>query len=139
MKITLEKADDNFLFELENSEGHKIYLNDNGKEKSQAISPMEALLMALVGCGSMDIAAILKKQQQKITSFKATVEGERIPMKAAHPFQKIEITYSFEGIIDPQKAKRAVKLSYEKYCSVAMSLNPEIKLCFGIKINGEQI
>lgn len=137
MKISLERINDSYLFELKNQNGHKVLLNNISEENPQGVSPMESLLMALAGCSSIDMVSILKKQRQEITHFSATVEGERKPLKEAKPFRKIQVSFKLEGQIDPQKAKRAAALSFEKYCSVSMSLDPQIKISWEVLINGE--
>jgi putative redox protein len=138
MKISLERINEHYLFELKNQNGHSIRLDNTGDGNAQAVSPMESLLMALAGCSSIDMVSILKKQHQEISRFTASVEGEREQVESAKPFRKIHIVFHLEGTIDPQKAERAAALSFEKYCSVSMSLDPQIKISWEIIVNGQK-
>lgn len=136
MKIILNRINDNFLFELKNERGHIVTL-DNRSEfggDDKGASPMELVLMGLAGCSSIDMISILKKQRQKITAFKAEVEGERIQIGEAKPFKNIYIVFYLEGEIDPAKATTAAKLSFEKYCSVAKTLEPTARIHYKVEI-----
>ena len=66
MKITLNRINDNFLFECANENGQKILLNNIGEDKNNGVSPMEALLMSVAGCSGIDVVSILKKHNGKI-------------------------------------------------------------------------
>lgn len=134
MKIQLERINQDYLFELTNQNGHKVLLDNTGGENPQGVSPMENLLMSLVGCAAIDVVSILRKQRQEITAFNAEVKAERKEMKEAKPFSKIHIVFSLEGNIDVKKAERAAALSFDKYCSVSMSLNPEIELSWEVEV-----
>ena len=121
MKITLDRVNENFHFQLKNERGHIVNVdarpdfggNDMGP------SPMELVLMGVAGCSGIDMISILKKQRQEITSFKAEVEGERVQVGEAKPFKDIHVVFSLEGNIKEDKAAKAAQLSFEKYCSVS--------------------
>jgi putative redox protein len=96
---------------------------------------MELLLMGVAGCSSIDIITILKKQRQEITSFKAEVEGIRVPIEDAKPFKEITVIFFLEGKIDADKAMRAAELSFDKYCSVSKTLEPTATIHFKVVLN----
>jgi putative redox protein len=50
------------------------------------------------------------------------------------PFTAIHIAYILTGTIKEKKAKQAVELAVEKYCSVAASLDPSIKISHSFEI-----
>lgn len=135
MKVTLNRIDENYLFELTNSQGNKILLDNTSLNDAKGVSPMESLLMAIVSCSGIDIVHILKKQRQEIVDFKAEVVAERHEVEEAKPFKKIEIIYTITGNVDLEKAKKAADLSFYKYCSVSMSLNPNIELIWEVIVN----
>jgi putative redox protein len=55
-------------------------------------------------------------------------------------FHTIEITIYLEGEdISPEKATRAAKLSYEKYCSVSKMIDRVADIRFNIILNGKAI
>ncbi|MDO4763223.1 MAG: OsmC family protein [Flavobacteriaceae bacterium] len=139
MKITLNRLDDNFLFECKNENGQKILLNNIREEKNNGVSPMEAVLMSLAGCSGIDLVHILKKQRQNITHFSSEVEGERVEVGDAKPFKSILVKFFVEGEIEEEKAKRAVKLSFEKYCSVSKMLESSVEIKYEISVNGKKL
>ena len=138
MKITLNRINDDYLFECKNAVGNTILLNNNSQsESSEGVSPMETILMAVAGCSGIDMVSILKKQRQEITKFSAEVEGERIEVDEAKPFKSIKVKFFLEGEIDPKKAKKAGELSFEKYCSVSKTLEPNVEISYEVSVNGE--
>jgi len=44
-----------------------------------------------------------------------------------------------DGDIPPEKAKRAVSLSFDKYCSVAKTLEYSATIKYAIVLNGEKL
>lgn len=139
MKITLNRINDDYLFECKNAAGNSILLDNTSQEGAKGISPMESVLMAVAGCSGIDIVSILKKQRQTITGFSAEVDGERIQVDDAKPFKKITVNFFIEGKVDPAKAVRAAQLSSEKYCSVSKTLEPNVEVVYAVAVNGEKV
>ena len=140
MKITLNRINDDYLFECTNSLGNKILLNNtSASESKEGVSPMETVLMAVAGCSGIDMVSILKKQRQEITKFSAEVEGERVQVDEAKPFKTITVKFFVDGNIDPKKAERAAALSFEKYCSVSKTLEPNVTVNYEVFVNGEKV
>ena len=139
MNIKLNRINDDFLFEGTNKNGHKILLDNTSQPDAQGVSPMEAVLMAVAGCSGIDVVAILKKQRQEITHFSAEVEGERIQKDEAKPFSKILVKFMLEGNIDPNKAWKAAQLSFDKYCSVSKTLEPQVEVVFSVWVNNQEV
>ncbi len=139
MKITLNRINDDFLFECSNEQGNSILLDNTTLPDAKGVSPMQSVLMAVAGCSGIDVVSILKKQRQEINDFKAEVEGERIQVDEAKPFKTIRVKFLLEGNIDPKKAHKAAQLSFEKYCSVSKTLEPNVEVEYEIFVNGEKI
>lgn len=140
MKITLDRINDDYLFECTNSVGNTILLNNlSESESKEGVSPMETILMAVAGCSGIDMISILKKQRQEITKFSAEVVGERIQKDEAKPFKTIMVSFKVDGKIDPKKAERAAGLSFEKYCSVSKTMEPNVTVNYEVFVNGEKI
>ena len=141
MKVLLERINDNYLFEVSNSNGHRFLLDNKSKNEGsvKGISPMELLLMGLAGCSSIDVVAILKKQKINPKSIKMEVKGERTPGAIPALFHTINVDVILEGDFLPEKAKRAVDLSFEKYCSVSKTLESTAKINYSIILNGIQL
>ncbi len=137
MKITVNRINDDFLFEATNSQGNSILLDNTSQPGAKGVSPMESVLMAVAGCSGIDVVSILKKQRQEITDFKAEVEGERIPVDDAKPFKSIKVKFFLEGSVDPKKAYKAAQLSFEKYCSVSKTLEPNVEIGYEVYVNGD--
>ena len=136
MKITLNRINEDYLFECKNSLGNTILLNSvSQSENKEGVSPMESVLMAVAGCSGIDMISILKKQRQEVTSFSAEVTGERVEVDEAKPFKSILVKFFLEGNIDPNKAERAASLSFEKFCSVSKTLEPNVTVNYEVFVN----
>ena len=101
--------------------------------------PMQLLLMALGGCSGMDVVMILNKARQEIGEFHIEISGERSQRGDATPYSRIHASYALTGDIDPKKALRAVKLSIEKYCSVAKTLELLADITYSCSVNGVEV
>ena len=141
MKVKLNRVNQDYLFEVTNDNGHKVLLDNKSKKegKVEGISPMELLLAALAGCSSIDIVAILNKQKINLKDIKMDIRGDRTPDVIPALFNKIKVNVRLEGDIPHEKAKRAVSLSFEKYCSVAKTLEYSTTIKYSIFINGTKI
>ena len=139
MKVTLDRINDDFLFEGIGAYNVPVLIDNKTNDAPKGASPMELVLMAVGSCNAMDIIYVLKKQRQEIQSYKVEVEGERIPGPAATPFKSIHVTVYLEGDIAVEKAKRAAALSFEKYCSVSLTLAGCVTITYQIVLNGNKI
>jgi putative redox protein len=143
MKISLKRVDDAFHFEAKNEDGKTVHMDAAEKMggHNQGVRPMQMLLMSLAGCSGIDVINILKKQKQQVDDFQVEVEGEQEKLQdVAKIFTAIKIQFQLKGGIDPGKAKRAVKLSMEKYCSVEKTLRlAGAKIEHQIFLNGESL
>ncbi|HET8809491.1 MAG TPA: OsmC family protein [Flavobacteriaceae bacterium] len=139
MKITLNRLNDRYHFETKNERGHFVQLDNTSEESPQGASPMELLLMGIAGCSGIDIVSILKKQHLELTDFKMEVEGKREEGAVPNVFTAIHLQIFMEGEIPENKAKRAVELSIEKYCSVSKMLEKTAEIGYTIFLNGEQL
>ena len=141
MKITLNRVNDNFHFELKNERGHIVNVDSRPEfgGDDQGPSPMELVLMGVAGCSAIDMISILKKQRQEITSFKAEVEGERLQVGEAKPFKDIYLVFLLEGDIKEDKAAKAAQLSFDKYCSVSKTLEPTATIHYKVVLNGVEL
>jgi putative redox protein len=84
-------------------------------------SPMEAVLMALCACTSVDVVDILKKKRQPLTGLRvsaAATQADAPPRVFTH----IRLTYTVHGKLSRRAVEHAVSLSKNKYCSVSLML-----------------
>jgi putative redox protein len=112
------KHDD--IFEGISENGNKI-LFDTDSAHTHGPSPMEALLMALCSCTSVDVVSILKKKRQPLTGLRVSAVAEQAP-SPPRVFTKIKLTYAVSGKLSRKAVEDAVALSKEKYCSVSLML-----------------
>ena len=142
MKITLSRQNDAVHFIAKNEQDLTMSIDGSPEigGENKGFRPMQLLLVALGGCSSIDIVSILKKQRQTLESFDIEIDGEREAGKEPSLFRDIVITFKLGGaLLDPEKVKKAVALSLEKYCSVAKTLEPTASITSVIVLNGQVI
>ena len=95
-------------------------------------SPMVVLLLAAAGCSGADVVSILDKMRAGLTSCRIEATGTR---REDHPrrYTDIRFTFHLAGLaLDETRARRAIDLSLEKYCSVVHSLAPDIVISYDL-------
>jgi putative redox protein len=95
--------------------------------KGEALRPMETLLASLAGCSAVDVVKILGQQREPLQGLEIEVEGKRADAIPA-VFTDIHLRFIVRGPVAENKARRAVALSAEKYCSVSKMLEPTVKI-----------
>ena len=138
MKIKLKNIS-NSHSTIENENGNFISIDNKSVKNPKGVSPMELLLMGVAGCSSIDIISILKKQKQKFKELTIEVSGEREKGELPSLFKKIHADVKFIGDIDYDKACRACKLSFTKYCSVSKTLEATAKITYSVYINEKKV
>jgi putative redox protein len=95
---------------------------------------MELLLLALGSCTGVDVVSILKKKRAEVSDYRVEIRGERRPQ---HPrrYQRIAVHHIVTGRnLSRQSMAQAIKLSDEKYCSVAATLRPAAEIISSFEI-----
>jgi putative redox protein len=139
MKVTLDRLNENFHFEARGDDGATMHFDAGAAHGGQGLGvrPMQALLMAAGGCSAIDIILILKKQKQVITGFHIDIDGEREKDREPAFWETVHLVYRIDGQVEPAKARRAVALSLEKYCSVSLTLEKAgAKITWEVLVNG---
>jgi Predicted redox protein, regulator of disulfide bond formation len=114
------------LFLGESASGHQVMMDGNAGDK--APSPMEMVLMAAGGCSAIDVVSILQKGRNDITDCEVKLTSQRRE-EAPRYFVKIHLHFIVTGNELTDKAvERAVQLSAEKYCSVALMLEKTVEV-----------
>ena len=118
-------------FEGHTESGNKVAF-DGEAAHTYGASPMEAVLMALCACTSVDVVSILKKKREPLMSLTVSATAEQA---AAPPriFTKIMLTYVIGGAVSKKAAEDAVGLSKNKYCSVSKMLEKAAEIGFSIE------
>jgi putative redox protein len=114
--------------------GRTHRIDANAKEGP---GPVETLLNALATCSAADIVDIIAKRNTPVERLVVKVAAERRPQYPRR-VQHLSLEYQIDGAgIDRTHAERAIKLSFERYCSVAASLAPDIVTEAKLTLNGE--
>src|SRR5512135_3004826 len=121
------KWTDNERFLGQATSGHAVVL-DAAKEKT-APSPMELVLIGLCGCTATDVVSILRKKREPFSQLEVHARAERAP-EPPTVYTQIHLTYRVVGKISHKAMEDAVRLSEEKYCSVAAMLNKTAKITY---------
>ena len=126
VKATVQFVSDDLFVGITPS-GHSITL-DTDSSRSIAPSPTELLLLAAGACTATDVASILTKKRQHVTSYVIEVSGVRrddFPRK----FTSMKVHHILTGRnLSPHAVAQAIELSDTKYCSVAASLRPGVEI-----------
>jgi len=99
-----------------------------------ATSPVELLLLAAATCSAADVVTILRKQRVVLRALDVRVSGTR---REAEPrrYTALHMVFTVSGDgADEAKARRAIDLSLEKYCSVVASLAPDIRVTYDLAL-----
>ncbi len=117
-------------FQAETPSGFSLRLDapvdDSGA--GAGMRPMEVQLVALGGCGAMDVISILRKMRQDVTAYDVSLTYERA---TEHPrvYTKVLMTHALRGrAINPANVRRAIGLSMERYCPVYAMLSPGVEI-----------
>jgi putative redox protein len=119
------------VFQGRSESGHAITF-DASKTHAEGASPMEAVLVALCGCTSADIVAILKGKGQPLSGLTVSAEAEQ----AGEPprvFTKIKLVYRISGPVSREAAEDAVAKSKNKFCSVSKMLEKTASIEFVVE------
>lgn len=85
-------------------------------------SPMQATLLAAMGCTAADVVWILNKEHTPLARLEIDGEAERAK-EDPRVLVRIQLHYRIYGDgIKESAVKRAIELSTEKYCSVGVML-----------------
>src|SRR3984893_14277478 len=114
--------------------GHPVLMDGESKV---ANSPMELVLLALCGCTAYDVVSILQKKREPLTAVEVSAHGE----KASEPprvYTAIKLLYRVSGNVARKAVEDAVRLSEEKYCSVAAILNKTARITYEIRLDKDK-
>ncbi len=125
-------------FEYKSATGHPLATDapETAGGGNTAPTPMELLILGLIGCTGVDVTSILKKMKEPLEALKVTAETERAE---EHPkvFTKIHLTYHVKGDVNVKKLERAINLSEFRYCSASAMLRKTAELTSEYFVNSE--
>lgn len=117
------------------SRGQSIVIGKNTETEPEiwGNKASDLLLISAASCSMYDVIVILQKQKQPLQDIQIICSGDQLE-EAPHTFVSIHLHYIVKGDVDPEKLRRAIKLSEEKYCSVQATLRPTVKLTSDFEI-----
>ncbi|MDW8845334.1 OsmC family protein [Erwinia sp. MMLR14_017] len=116
----------------ESSSGHQVLMDGNAGDK--APSPMEMVLMAAGGCSAIDVVSILQKGRHNVKDCEVKLTSERRE-EAPRLFTHINLHFIISGVgLGDKAVSRAVDLSAEKYCSVALMLGKGVNMTHSYEV-----
>lgn len=134
-RATVHAVGDGFFIGITPS-GHAQVLDTNGTRRAAA-SPMELLLIALGACTAVDVAEILRKKRERVSSYRVEIRGTRRDEHPRH-YVRMEVRHFVRGRnVSPRSVEQAIQLSEEKYCSVAATLRPTVEIVSTYEIEEE--
>lgn len=140
--LTAERINPDFEMMITDTTGNRMTIDipvDQGGN-GNGMRPMQTVLAALCGCSAVDVVSILKKQKQEVTGFKILVDGQREQGKEPSVWQTVDLVFELTGNIETTKGFRAVKLSVDKYCSVAETVRRAgATINYKVLVNGEEV
>jgi len=124
VSLTLELKQPPYGFEATDGSGNALRFDNSPAHGggNYGVSPMQSVLMALAGCSGIDVVSILAKMRQELTGYRMVITGEREKDKVPALWEKVHLHFHLQGTIEEEKAKQAIILSIDKYCSVAETL-----------------
>lgn len=125
------KWSEKFQFAGVSNSGHSVLMDGDAKAGS---SPMELVLLALCGCTGYDVVSILQKKREPLTGLVVTAHAEKAP-EPPRVYTEIKLHYRISGEVAQKSAEDAVRLSEEKYCSVAAMLGKTARITYEIQLD----
>jgi putative redox protein len=102
------------------STNHTVLMSSSKENVGMRASDL--LLVSLATCSSFDVVGILVKQKIKLTKMEVEVSCENEP-DPPWTFTHFHLKYFLAGEgLQPEQAENAIRLSEEKYCSVAATV-----------------
>ncbi|MCU1271083.1 MAG: OsmC-like protein [Acidobacteriaceae bacterium] len=120
-------------FEGTGNAGHTVLMDGESKAGD---SPMDLVLIALCGCTASDVVSILQKKRELPTAVEVSAHAEKAP-EPPRVYTEIKLVYRVSGKVTRKAVEDAVRLSEEKYCSVAAMLNKTARITYEIHLDND--
>jgi putative redox protein len=117
------------------SSGHAMVI-DSDRQRNTAAGPMELVLLGLCACTATDVVSILRKKRESFTGLEVRAEAERAQQPPT-VYTSIKLIYAVTGQVSRKAVEDAVRLSEEKYCSVAAMLKSTARITTEIHVGAE--
>jgi len=99
---------------------HSVVLS--AEDQGIGVKPSEMLLVALSSCTAVDVVGIMNKKRKPLSFLEIIATGEK-DSEPPWPYRKINLHYRLRGkALTETAVEQAIRLSHEKYCSVAATV-----------------
>ena len=116
---------------------HSVVLST--PDEGVGIKPSELLLLAVASCTAVDVVEILSKKRMPLDHLEIQCMGEQ-DQDPPWTFRKIHLRYIVGGKGLTEKAvSQAIRLSEEKYCSVAATVRATTEITTEFEILEELV
>src|SRR5512138_430952 len=116
---------------------HSVVLST--PDEGVGIKPSDLLLIAVASCTAVDVVEILTKKRMPLNHLEIRCTGEQ-DQDPPWTFRKIHLRYIIGGKDLTQKAvAQAIRLSEEKYCSVAATVRATAEITTEFEIWEEEL
>ena len=123
-------------FSAETGSGHLLMMDGapEGGGRNLAPRPMETMLAGAGGCTAYDVVLILKRGRHAVQGCQVKMSADRAETEPK-VFTRIVMKFVVSGARLPEAAvKRAVQMSYEKYCSATAMLAKTAQIDLEVEI-----
>jgi putative redox protein len=112
------------------ADGPTLLMDGN---REQAPSPVDTLVASIAACSAIDVVDYLEKRRTPAATARVSVRFSRAP-EPPRRLTDLHLTFHVSTSSPREHVERAVQLSFDKYCSVANSLAPDIRTSWDIEI-----
>ena len=123
-------------FSAETGSGHLLMMDGapEGGGRNLAPRPMETMLAGAGACTAYDVVLILKRGRHAVQGCQVKMSADRAETEPK-VFTRIVMKFVVSGARLPEAAvKRAVQMSYEKYCSATAMLAKTAQIDLEVEI-----
>lgn len=100
-------------------------------------SPMQHLLAAVGACALIDVDVILRKKRLAFSNLRVECVGTRRDQPYPRVFTDLKLAFHVDGDVPPAVFADVVKMSVEKYCSAAGTVQAGAPVRFESAVGGK--